>query len=605
MSKQINIRSVLATDCGSTTTKAILIEKVDGVYRQTYRGEAPTTVEAPFEDVTRGVLNAAQEIAELSGRKLVKEDGSGIITPENGDAGVDMYISTSSAGGGLQVVVGGVVRSMTAESAMRAALGAGAIVMDTFATNDKRPAHEQIERIRQLRPDMILLAGGIDGGTKKHVITLAERIRAARPRTRLGGGFNLPIIYAGNQEITEQITDLLEQVCALEMVENVRPIMEKENLGPARDKIHDLFMEHVMAQAPGYDKLMSWTDTPIMPTPGAVGHIMQVIAKQKGINILGVDIGGATTDVFSVFDEIFNRTVSANLGMSYSISNVLAEAGLPQVLRWVPFNIDEKGLRNRIGNKMIRPTTIPQTMEELQIEQAIAREALRLAFIQHKEFAVGLKGVQKQRTIADAFRQKQDDSLVQMMKLDLIVGSGGVLSHAPRRVQSMRMMIDAFAPEGITAMAVDSIFMMPHLGVLSTVNEQAATEVFERDCIIYLGTCIAPVGKMKPNRDIVRVQLQIKKRNIDQKIPIDTLINFPTPDQEEVEATITPLQSTLDVGAGVGKPWKGKIKGGVVGIVVDTRGREIRLPEEQKERTPLLQTWVQALGEYPRTRGGR
>ena len=174
-------------------------------------------------------------------------------------------------------------------------------------------------------------------------------------------------------------------------------------------------MEHVMAQAPGYDKLMSWADTPIMPTPGAVGLIMQTIARVKKINILGVDIGGATTDVFSVFDGIFNRTVSANLGMSYSISNVLAETGLPNVLRWVPFNIDALGLRNRIGNKMIRPTTIPQTLKELQIEQAIAREALRLAFIQHREFAVGLKGVQKQRTIADAFRQQQDESLVQMM----------------------------------------------------------------------------------------------------------------------------------------------------------------------------------------------
>ena len=116
-----------------------------------------------------------------------------------------------------------------------------------------------------------------------------------------------------------------------------------------------------MAQAPGYDKLMSWVGVPIMPTPGAVGLIMQTIAEQKGINVAGVDIGGATTDVFSVFDGTFNRTVSANLGMSYSVSNVLAEAGLPMILRWVPFRIDEKGLRNRIGNKMIRPTTIPET----------------------------------------------------------------------------------------------------------------------------------------------------------------------------------------------------------------------------------------------------
>ena len=117
----MKLRSILATDCGSTTTKAILIEYVDGEYRLTYRGEAPTTVEAPFEDVTRGVLNAAMEVEELSGRKILDDDS--IITPQNGDSGVDIYISTSSAGGGLQMMVAGVVKSMSGESAERAALG--------------------------------------------------------------------------------------------------------------------------------------------------------------------------------------------------------------------------------------------------------------------------------------------------------------------------------------------------------------------------------------------------------------------------------------------------------------------------------------------------
>ena len=183
-------------------------------------------------------------------------------------------------------------------------------------------------------------------------------------------------------------------------------MLERENLGPARDAIHDLFLEHVMAHAPGYDKLMQWTDAPIMPTPGAVGNILQTIAERQGINVVGVDIGGATTDVFSVFDGTFNRTVSANLGMSYSISNVCAEAGMPNILRWVPFDMDERELRNRVKNKMIRPTTIPQTLEALVFEQAVAREALRLAYIQHKEFATTLKGVQQQRTVGDTFSQE-------------------------------------------------------------------------------------------------------------------------------------------------------------------------------------------------------
>lgn len=569
------LRSVLATDCGSTTTKAILIEKVDGHWRQTWRGEAPTTVEAPFEDVTRGVLNAAQEVAELSGRKLVRDDGSGIITPERSPSeGVDAYISTSSAGGGLQIVVGGVVRSMSAESAQRAALGAGAIVMDAFATNDSRRPHEQIERIRQLRPDMILLAGGVDGGSRKHVVALAEMLAAARPRTRLGGGFDLPVIYAGNRSVRDEIARILGRICDLEVVDNVRPVMEREDLGPARDKIHDLFMEHVMAQAPGYGKLMTWADAPIMPTPGAVGVIMQAIARRRGINVLGVDIGGATTDVFSVFGGIFNRTVSANLGLSYSVSNVLAEAGLPNILRWVPFDTDEKQLRNRIGNKMIRPTTIPQTLEELKVEQAIAREALRLAFIQHKEFAVALKGVQQERTIADAFRQVGQQSLVQMMDLDLIVGSGGVLSHAPRRAQAMRMMVDAYAPEGVTELAVDSIFMMPHLGVLSSMHEQAATEVFEKDCLVWLGTCIAPAGPMKAGRPALRLRARLPDGTaVDERFQQGELKLFPLSREEEIEVELKPLQGHLDVGAGPGRERTARVRGGQVGLLIDVRGR--------------------------------
>src|SRR5258705_5321942 len=166
------IRVILATDCGSTTTKAILIQKVDGVYRQTHRGEAPTTVEAPFADVTIGVINSITEIQELAQRRLVDDNGN-IIRPATETEGCDIYISTSSAGGGLQMMVAGVVRSMTAESAERAALGGGAIVMDVIAANHRRLPHEQIERIRHLRPDMILLSGGIDGGTRSHVGAIA------------------------------------------------------------------------------------------------------------------------------------------------------------------------------------------------------------------------------------------------------------------------------------------------------------------------------------------------------------------------------------------------------------------------------------------------
>jgi len=596
------IRSILATDCGSTTTKAILIEKKGDHYRLIVRGEAPTTVEAPFEDVTRGVLNAVKEVEELCGRAIL--DGDRIVTPQEGERGVDLYLSTSSAGGGLQMMVTGVVKSMTGESAQRAALGAGAIVMDVIAANDGRKPYEKIKRIRSLRPDMILLSGGVDGGTVSHVVELAELLVAADPKARLGSQFSLPVVYAGNEDARPIIEDRLGPRVALSVTDNLRPTLEQENLGPARHEIHELFMEHVMQHAPGYPKLLSWTAVPVMPTPGAVGLIIEKIAKREGISVIGVDIGGATTDVFSVFQDVFNRTVSANLGMSYSISNVMAEAGLANILRWVPFDVDERDLRNRIKNKMIRPTTIPQTLDELAIEQAIAREALRLAFEQHKSLAVGLKGVQQERTISDTFAQTHSGAtLVNLGALDLLVGSGGVLSHAPRRAQSALMMVDAFLPEGFTELAVDSIFMMPQLGVLSTVHEQAAAEVFDRDCLIRLGTVIAPVGRGKEGQGCVRVKVEspgAPTQEVEVRFGDLALLPLPEDGEAHVKVTADPDRG-FDVGAGKGKAVTREVRGGVVGLLVDARGRQpFELPADPQKRIERLRAWNKTLKLYPR-----
>lgn len=594
------INVIVATDCGSTTTKAIMIERQpDGSYRQTYRGEAPTTVENPFADVTMGVTNSVTEIAEIANRKLIDDDGR-IIRPAQGSEGCDIYISTSSAGGGLQMMVAGVVKEMTAASAKRAALGAGAIVMDTIASNDKRREHEKIQRIRELRPDMILVSGGTDGGDAKKVVEIAELIAPAKPQPRFGSNYTLPIIYAGNKDAAATVRKVFESGFDLKVVDNLRPVLEQENLGPARDAIHDMFLEHVMAHAPGYDKLMTWTDAPIMPTPGAVGNILQRIAKDQNINVVGVDIGGATTDVFSVFDGTFNRTVSANLGMSYSISNVCAEAGLANIMRWVHVEaIDERELRNRVKNKMIRPTTIPQSREALIFEQAVAREALRLAYIQHKEFATTLKGVQQQRTVGDTFSQQAGGrTIVDNMKLDLLVASGGVLSHAPRMQQTAMMLIDAFEPEGFTALAKDSIFMMPHLGVLAEVHPQAAVEVFEKDCLIYLGTCVAPNGEGKPGKPCFKYAITGGGLNESGVMNVGDLKLLPLGPEQRAKVTIEPERG-FDGGGGAGKRIEREVRGGTVGLILDARGRPLKLPEDRPAARTLMSAWVTALNLYP------
>jgi uncharacterized protein (TIGR01319 family) len=624
-----DIRRIVATDCGSTTTKAILIEQnAKGEYRLVARGEAPTTVERPFEDVTIGVLNSVTELEEITEtsvpdgyekgrRKLLKGDQVWRLEKEGktsdkrsvDNEASDMYVSTSSAGGGLQMMVAGVVKAMSAESAERAALGAGAILMDTLAVDDGRKDYQKVERLRQLRPDIILMSGGTDGGTTSHLKEMAEVIRRADPKPRFGD-MKLPIIYAGNKDARSDVNSVLGEGIEMHAVDNLRPTLDKENLGPAREEIHEMFLQHVMQQAPGYSKLLEWASEEVMATPNAVGKLLKEYAQNEGINLLGVDIGGATTDVFSVFkapdgERIYNRTVSANLGMSYSICNVLKEAGAENIARWLPFEIDPAEVRNRLRNKMIRPTTIPQTYEDLLIEHAVSREALRLAFLHHKSLARGLMGVQQQRSIGDVFNQGGGGStLVNMMELDMIIGSGGVLSHAPKRAQSALMMMDAYQPEGITMLTVDSIFMMPHLGVLSEHHYEAAREVFERDCIVRIGTLVAPVGLGKDGEPCVT----IKGNGIDVSVPFGEIRVIPINTDQTKELVVEPAK-TFDVGGGKGKTvtarlfddMKGKrdsttnLIEGQVGIIVDTRGRPFNLDLNTPDRIKKLRSYLEAL----------
>jgi hypothetical protein len=215
---------------------------------------------------------------------------------------------------------------------------------------------------------------------------------------------------------------------------------------------------------------------------------------------------------------------------------------------------------------------------------------------------VGLKGIQTERTISDIMQQTATgSSLVDLGRLDLLIGSGGVLSHAPRRIQAALMMIDAFLPEGLTELAVDSIFMAPQLGVLSTVHERAATQVFHRDCLIRLGSVLAPLGGGRPGQPCVTVEIRAPGQPaVDRRVPFGELALLPLPPEGRAQLVAAPERS-FDLGAGKGRPLEAEIRGGVCGLIVDTRGRHpFALPDDNAARLKSLSGWNRALGLYPR-----
>jgi len=566
----------IITDVGSTTTKAILFERHNGVWRF-FRKEAPTTVEKPHEDVSIGVLNALRSLEGETGLELLK-DGRPSVP----------FLSTSSAGGGLAMVVTGLVRELTADSADRVALGAGAIVLDVFAMNDGRTPYRKIEDLKRLRPDMVLLAGGFEGDNISGPVYLAELIIESGINPKLNPDAKLDVIYGGNTYAREYVAQVLGDRFEFHPVPNIRPDGKHENPGPARALIYELFRNHVMSQAPGYERLKSWVTSPIRPTPAAFARILEVVSRDMDGAVMAIDIGGATTDVYTARKGKVFRTVSANLGMSYSIRNVAELGGMASVRSVHPSDLSDREIWNRIGNKHIDPTRLPETSEEMATEWAVATVAVREAVLEHLDVmqTTAEESPEARLDIDILIRgprrpwQKEirveDRPHFALEDYGLVIGSGGILSHSPREAAAM-MLLDALQPNGVVEFAVDRAFMFPHLGVLAEVDESLARHLFHELGIVRLGTVYAPAGH-EPAAALPVRGVMASGKTIDEKLPPDGVALIPLSEDDELELRWAEVDREEAFAA----------RGGACGLIVDNRQRPIRKGAEDLIRAEYV-----------------
>jgi hypothetical protein len=255
-------------------------------------------------------------------------------------------------------------------------------------------------------------------------------------------------------------------------------------------------------------------------------------------------------------------------------------------------------------DKLVFPTTVPETLLDLLIEQALAREALRLSLGHHVSLVTSLNKQASaiQRALltyeAQAIVTRAKQRLLNMQRIGLVVGSGGVLSHAPRRAQAAAILVDAFAPLGYTELAVDSIFMMPHLGVLSESEPEIALEVLERDCFVPLGPCVSLVSAQKPEPGAfaanctLRTGQEIKR----SEIGFGEVFSWPLGRDEQAQLRVE-AAAGFDFGAGPGRLLERVVTGGEVGVMIDARGGSLRELSVTKQQALTKQTLL-ALGAY-------
>lgn len=505
---------LVLTDIGSTTTKALLLDIRSDPPVLLGMTHAPTTVEEPHNDVRHGIIASVRALEDRYGlRLLAAESGQVQLRFTQNIA----YFSTSSAGGGLQILVIGLTMFDSASSGKRCAYGAGGVILDTFALDDKRQAMEQMLAMRNLHPDMILLCGGTDGGAVSGVLRMAEIVRIANPAPKFSTSDKIPTLYAGNHDAAPIIQKLISDSFDLHILPNLRPSLSVENLQPTQDKIQQLFMENVMEHAPGYSEVKPAVAAGILPTPVGVHKALALLADKDQRNIFAFDIGGATTDVLSFIHSHFQRTVSANLGMSYSAWNVLRESGPERILRWLPDKISEVDLRNYIANKCLHPTSNPVSTMDFRIEHALAREALALAFDQHRQMhyngaKLGFLDKIKQGEVdkyEQIFEYQREEAKYNFSAsdIDVLIGAGGIFAHAQNHAQCALILAEAIQPKGITELWIDRHFISPQLGVLSDSEPGMAKQLLESEGIERLALHIAPLFPARTRKPILDIEI--------------------------------------------------------------------------------------------------
>lgn len=501
----------LVTDCGSTTSKSIVFANTSGHWRMVDWAVMPTTVEAPHADVTVGVL---QSIAILTERGTLPRTDTSDQFPEK-------FLATSSAGGGLRVALVGLTKEITAALLHEAALHAGAIITATISLDDDDTIDQRLARLREAAPDIVILAAGFAASLPAAFSDLIALLQDAALTSRVDASLRIPLIFSGSELLCAQVA-LLEKNYDLFTVAPVAVSANKKNLIPTEHKIHQLFLESVMEHAPGYRKLLAEVSYPIAPTPVAVTKILDAYSATYRQKLICIDMGGATTDVFSTGPQGIVRTVSSNIGMSYSSFYVLQNAGLGAFRKYLPRSISNERIEASIFNKMLRPTTIPDDAIEQQIEYALCRVGLNLSHEAHLQIVKRTTERQSTFSIDNIFSQNAER---QVVEYDRVIASGGVFSHCPEPEEIPWMIADGLSLTAITEIFVDAVFMLPHLGMLYDVRPEASLEILEQQCLQAIGivVLIASRDALSVNGQQVDFNRKLRRQVLPFNSPITSI----------------------------------------------------------------------------------
>ena len=448
---------VLVAEIGSTTTVVNAFKDLDTENPVFWaQGQAPTSV--LDGDVRVGLQGAIDDLCRKMGIDKLE---------------YDQMLATSSAAGGLKMTVHGLVYDMTAKAAKEAALGAGGIIHYVTAGRLRRT---DLAKIKEINPNLILIAGGVDYGERDTAIYNAEMIRNM--------GLKTPVVYAGNVENQEEMKLIFDEESGqpLYLIENVYPKIDELNVEPCRKVIQDAFEEHI-THAPGMEHVRDMVNGPIIPTPGAVMECTKLLYDCIG-DLIVLDVGGATTDLHSVTEDSdlvsriltapepkAKRTVEGDLGVYVNRMKVIESIGeeaLREECHKMGIDLDET---------LSTYVAIPKNEAEIKLVERLTKEAVLKAVERHAGQIRYVYGPSGRSTLAEG---------KDLTQVRYIVGTGGALTRLPNRLAIMRAILKdnetgmKLYPSENVEFLVDNDYIMASLGVLSKTHREGAIKLLDK-----------------------------------------------------------------------------------------------------------------------------
>lgn len=572
--------TILAADFGTATTRVSLFDVVEGTFRYVASGEAPSSIEPPYLEASEGMRHALADLQAITGRAMLDE-ASRLIMPATADgSGADVFVVTASGGPAVRAVLVGLLPDGSLDSARRLAASSYISVLDAFSLGDRRREEQQVDALLAAKPNLIIIAGGTDGGARDAVLKLAETVGLACQLLAQESRPN--VVYAGNAALQEEIVALLANGAIVSTAPNILPELGAASPAPARAELARVLQELRLSQIGGFRDLTGYAGGQILPTAQAEGNVVRYVSRalETKNGILSVNVGSASTSVAAAFDGELYLNVRPDLGVGVNAAAVLAETSPENLARWIPQEIAQDALHDFIFNKSVRPHTIPADPMDLQLEQALAREVLR----------AGL------RTARSGWPHSAPGVRADLLPwCDLIVGGGAVLGQAPRPGASALLLLDALQPAGVATLLLDAHHVLAALGAAAHVNPLAVVQAFDSS-FLTLGMAIAAVGAARPEAVVCQAKLVYENgTDLTVDVKAGSLEILPLPLGQDARLTLKP-RSGIDVGFGPGRSKTFEVTGGAVGVMIDARGRPIAFPKTPEKRFEMLQEWNLKIG---------